>query len=192
MKEQIIAVLRKWKDKGYYDFLKIADEIIRIAEFEELCKPDYAEMHMNDSVMQQNIDAALAEIKAELAEEKKSNKLLHEAMITAEKRGYDKALAESRAKMPSEDIDVAEMHMNDSVFKQNVNDAIAEKMPSEEEMLQMVAGHIPWLIASARNSKKYVNPFTSGHAFSEVIRILSENLSRELRSRMSEPNKEGR
>ena len=66
------------------------------------------------------------------------------------------------------------------------------KMPSEEEMLQMVAGHIPWLIASARNSKKYVNPFTSGHAFSEVIRILSENLSRELRSRMSEPNKEGR
>jgi len=40
--------------------------------------------------------------------------------------------------------------------------------------------------------KKYVNPFTSGHAFSEVIRILSENLSRELRSRMSEPNKEGR
>jgi len=137
MKEQIIAVLRKWKDKGYYDFLKIADEIIRIAEFEELCKPDYAEMHMNDSVMQQNIDAALAEIKAELAEEKKSNKLLHEAMITAEKRGYDKALAESRAKMPSEDIDVAEMHMNDSVFKQNVNDAIAEKMPSEEEWIDI-------------------------------------------------------
>jgi len=58
------------------------------------------------------------------------------------------------------------------------------KMPSEEEMLQMVAGHIPWLIASARNSKKYVNPFTSGHAFSEVIRILSENLSREFRNRM--------
>ena len=93
-----------------------------------------ARIAMNDSVMQQNIDAALAEIKAELAEEKKSNKLLHEAMITAEKRGYDKALAESRAKMPSEDIDVAEMHMNDSVFKQNVNDAIAERMPSEEEI----------------------------------------------------------
>jgi len=83
--------------------------------------------------------------------------------------------------------DEAEDYINQEVEKR-----IAERMPSEEEMLQMVAGHIPWLIASARNSKKYVNPFTSGHAFSEVIRILSENLSRELRSRMSEPNKEGR
>ena len=80
----------------------------------------------------------------------------------------------------------------DKLFNQEVEKRIKERMPSEEEMLQMVAGHIPWLIASARNSKKYVNPFTSGHAFSEVIRILSENLSRELRSRMSEPNKEGR
>jgi|ADurb_Leu_03_Slu_FD_contig_91_182937_length_1826_multi_3_in_0_out_0_1 hypothetical protein len=80
----------------------------------------------------------------------------------------------------------------DWVVNQEVEKRIKERMPSEEEMLQMVAGHIPWLIASARNSKKYVNPFTSGHAFSEVIRILSENLSRELRSRMSEPNKEGR
>ncbi len=80
----------------------------------------------------------------------------------------------------------------ENLVNQEVEKRIAERMPSEEEMLQMVAGHIPWLIASARNSKKYVNPFTSGHAFSEVIRILSENLSRELRSRMSEPNKEGR
>ena len=163
MKEQIIAILSRYIDLSAYDrggtstsiFNSIANEIMQIAEFEELCKPDYAEMHMNDSVMQQNIDAALAEMQAELAEEKKSNKLLHEAMITAEKRGHDKALAEFKA-----------------------------KMPSEEEMLQMVAGHIPWLIASARNSKKYVNPFTSGHAFSEVIRILSENLSREFRNRM--------
>lgn len=60
-------------------------------------------------------------------------------------------------------------------------------MPTDEEMLQMVAGHIPWLIVSARRGKKkYVNPFTSGHAFSEVIRILSENLSRELRTRILE------
>ena len=42
-----------------------------------------------------------------------------------------------QSKMPSEDIDVAEMHMNDSVFKQNVNDAIAEKMPSEEEWIDI-------------------------------------------------------
>jgi len=110
MKEQIIAILSRYIDLSAYDrggtstsiFNSIANEIMQIAEFEELCKPDYAEMHMNDSVMQQNIDAALAEIKAELAEEKKSNKLLHEAMITAEKRGHDKALAEFKAKMPSE------------------------------------------------------------------------------------------
>jgi len=111
MKEQIIAILSRYIDLSAYDrggtstsiFNSIANEIMQIAEFEELCKPDYAEMHMNDSVMQQNIDAALAEMQAELAEEKKSNKLLHEAMITAEKRGHDKALAEFKAKMPSEE-----------------------------------------------------------------------------------------
>lgn len=81
-------------------------------------------------------------------------------------------------------IDWGESLVND-FCNQEVERRIAERMPSEEEMLQMVAGHIPWLIASARNSKKYVNPFTSGHAFSEVIRILSENLSRELRSRLT-------
>ena len=33
----------------------------------------------------------VAELQAELSEKKKSNKLLHEAMVTAEKRGYEKA-----------------------------------------------------------------------------------------------------
>jgi len=97
----------------------------------------------------------------------------------------------NRKRMPGERFSDIEGKI-ENLVNQEVEKRIAEKMPSEEEMLQMVAGHIPWLIASARNSKKYVNPFTSGHAFSEVIRILSENLSRELRSRMSEPNKEGR
>jgi hypothetical protein len=97
----------------------------------------------------------------------------------------------NRKRMPGERFSDIEGKI-ENLVNQEVEKRIAERMPSEEEMLQMVAGHIPWLIASARNSKKYVNPFTSGHAFSEVIRILSENLSRELRSRMSEPNKEGR
>ena len=100
---------------------------------------------------------------------------------------FDEMKVRSRYKSMNAIIDMIE-----PLIDQEVEKRIKERMPSEEEMLQMVAGHIPWLIASARNSKKYVNPFTSGHAFSEVIRILSENLSRELRSRMSEPNKEGR
>ena len=45
---------------------------------------------------------AVQEVAAELAEEKKSNKLLHEAMVTAEKRGHDKALEEVEARMPTE------------------------------------------------------------------------------------------
>lgn len=76
MKEQIIAILSRYIDLSAYDrggtstsiFNSIANEIMQIAEFEELCKPDYAEMHMNDSVMKQNIDAALAEEKSKVAE----------------------------------------------------------------------------------------------------------------------------
>ena len=74
---------------------------------------------------------------------------------------------------------------NDEFFGLATDKIITEAMTTEEEVLQMVAGNIPWVIASARNNKKYVNPFTSGHAFSEVIRILSKNLSRELRNRLT-------
>ena len=136
MKEQIIAIIGKhikctdeWG--SLTGFSECADEIMQMAEFEELCKPDYAEMHMNDSVMRQNIDAALAEIQGELAEEKKSNKLLHEAMITAEKRGYDKALAESRAKMPSEGEIIEKINKLYSTWKNPDTD---EKMNHNDNM----------------------------------------------------------
>ena len=47
----------------------------------------------------------VAELQVELAEEKKSNKLLHRLMVTAEKRGRDKALAEvAEAKAEPEEV----------------------------------------------------------------------------------------
>jgi len=66
MKEQIIAIMGKhikctdeWG--SLTGFSECADEIMQMAEFEELCKPDYAEMHMNDSVFKQNVNDAIAE-----------------------------------------------------------------------------------------------------------------------------------
>ncbi len=64
-------------------------------------------------------------------------------------------------------------------------------MLSDEEILEMVTGNIPWAIKPQRKAKtQLINPFTSGYAFAEVIRILSENLSKELRSRILETVKD--
>lgn len=75
MKEQIIAILKKYSyhhsegvgRKSQFRYIAeiyiedIADDIMKIAEFEELCKPDYAEIHMNDSIFKQNVNNAIAE-----------------------------------------------------------------------------------------------------------------------------------
>jgi len=66
MKEQIITILNKHLIDLYLHGLrygyetntpligKIADEIMKVAEFEELCNPDYGEASMNEAVMMQN------------------------------------------------------------------------------------------------------------------------------------------
>jgi len=62
MKEQIIAILSRYIDLSAYDrggtstsiFNSIANEIIEIVEFEELCNPDHGEASMNEAVMMQN------------------------------------------------------------------------------------------------------------------------------------------
>ena len=72
-----------------------------------------------------------------------------------------------------------------NLHKERLSQLIEALMPSEEEILVIVAGNIPWAIKPQRKAKtQFINPFTSGHAFSEVIRILSENLSKELRTRI--------
>lgn len=80
--------------------------------------------------------------------------------------------------------DEAEERINQEVEKR-----IKERMPSEEEFTLMVTGHIPWAIKPTRKSKtQFVNPFSSGNAFVQVISILSENMYKELRSRLTNPD----
>ncbi len=85
-------------------------------------------------------------------------------------------------------IDWGESLINELV-NQEVEKRIAERMPSEEEFTLMVTGHIPWAIKPTRKSKtQFVNPFSSGNAFVQVISILSENMYKELRSRLTNPD----
>lgn len=96
---------------------------------------------------------------------------------------FDEMKVRSRYKSMSDIINMIEPIVNQEVEKR-----IAERMPSEEEFTLMVTGHIPWAIKPTRKSKtQFVNPFSSGNAFVQVISILSENMYKELRSRLTNP-----
>lgn len=101
------------------------------------------------------------------------------------KKIHNKYATPCKFGITSSDFDLVSQEI-EHLVNQEVEKRIAERMPSEMEFTQMVAGHIPWAIKPMRRSKtQFVNPFTSGNAFEQVISILSENLYKELCSRLT-------